>query len=165
MSVSFSKTNQHNIPEGSHLHTCCCENLKSHQHSRSFNFESPFMCVHRNIIFISFVLLLDLAVLLLVVVLLLCLTNYHFGTFWHCNDITWCIVVFCGLFEGGWWLKRRKSIPRRMLFKTYKCECFQGQRAWWISCLLKYYSFTSWMKIFFYNIRLMCKNYLIHFGR
>jgi hypothetical protein len=30
MSVSFYKTTQHNIPEDSHLHTRCCENLKSY---------------------------------------------------------------------------------------------------------------------------------------
>jgi hypothetical protein len=29
-SVSFYKTTGHNIPEGSHLYTCCHENPKSH---------------------------------------------------------------------------------------------------------------------------------------
>jgi hypothetical protein len=30
-SVNFYQTTWRNIPEDSHLHTCCCENLKSHR--------------------------------------------------------------------------------------------------------------------------------------
>jgi hypothetical protein len=29
--IYFHKTTQHYIPESCHLHTCCCENLKSHK--------------------------------------------------------------------------------------------------------------------------------------
>jgi hypothetical protein len=32
----FYQTTRHNIPEDSHLHTCCCENLKSYKTSFIF---------------------------------------------------------------------------------------------------------------------------------
>jgi hypothetical protein len=35
--VNFYQTTWHNNPEDSHLHTCCCENLKSHMNKN----ESP----------------------------------------------------------------------------------------------------------------------------
>jgi hypothetical protein len=31
MSINFYQTTQCNYPEDSHLHTCCCENLKAHK--------------------------------------------------------------------------------------------------------------------------------------
>jgi hypothetical protein len=30
MTVYYNETTQRNIPEGSNLHTCCCENSKAH---------------------------------------------------------------------------------------------------------------------------------------
>jgi hypothetical protein len=35
--VSIYQITQRNIPEDSHLHTCCCENLKSHLHGGNFD--------------------------------------------------------------------------------------------------------------------------------
>jgi hypothetical protein len=43
-SVNLHETSRRNIPEDSHLHTCCCENLKPHQETDQYaskSSESP----------------------------------------------------------------------------------------------------------------------------